>query len=372
MNVYSKKIMMAMLCFVFVFAAPVFLHAELQAQEAGAPTISGVNTEVTEIEYNSKVNVRSGITASAADGNSLTNRIVIKVKAPGETSYGTTIDKVLTLKSTGSYKVMYEVTDPARSQSTTVYRTIKSVDTKAPVIQSKNNFSELVLSYNTKKVSYKSLMKGITAFLVSGKNMRPKVSIKIQDPAGNSSTVMKNGTYKLTEYGNYTITYLCANANKSLKTGLYLSTRETRSMVLSSPISYALAVPKDKVSTAKDKAIDLMKNVYVKVIDKSKKKPERVTKRTEGISCTVLWKKNKASKGKKQTVSDLNKFVPGKYGIFEITYEYVPEDAEALTAVRTVLISKPEKEKTEEEAEEEKTEEEETVEEETVEAEEAE
>ena len=346
MNVYSKKIITVLLCLTLTLALPFCLKAEKQSadEEAGLPTISGVSQKLVVREYNSKVNVRSDVTAVSAEGQSLTGRIIIKVKAPGEKAYDTTVKKSITLKSIGTYKFKYTVTDPSNNQSVSVYRTIKSQDTKAPIIQSKDNFADLTLASDTKKISYKDLMKGITASLISGKKMTTNVSVKIKDPAGTLSTVMKNGTYKLSGAGEYTITYLCANANKSLKTGLYLSTRKTRLMTVLEPVSYELVVPEDLADAVTGTSIDLMEQVYVKATDPSKKKSEQVMKLTEGIFCNVTWQKNEGSKAKTVLVDDSEELLLEKNGIYKITYDYIAENGETLTAVRTITVSEEQEE----------------------------
>lgn len=199
--------------------------------DASKATISGVRKEITK-EYKSSVNLRSGVTAKNSMGTVLTDKVVTKVRKPGTKEYKGVKAETFKLNHTGTYRIMYYLKNPTNKLVTEEYMNIVVKDTKKPVIQSKDKFAAIQLSAGTSSVNYKKLISGVTAKLVSGKNMTSKISIKVTDPDGKVKTVSQNGSYKLAGAGTYTVRYYCSNPEKSLKTGKYLVAEKKRKLVV--------------------------------------------------------------------------------------------------------------------------------------------
>ena len=199
--------------------------------DASKATISGVRKEVTK-EYKSEYNLRSNITAKNSFGTVLTGNIITKIKKPGTKEYKRISSSTLKLRHTGTYRIMYYLKNPNNNLVTTKYTKLIVKDTKKPVLKSKNKFAKISLPAGTTSITYKKLLSGVTAKLISGKNMTSKISIKVTDPKGKIKTVSKNGSYKIAEPGTYTITYYCSNTEKSLRTGKYLVATKKRKMVV--------------------------------------------------------------------------------------------------------------------------------------------
>ena len=199
--------------------------------DASKATISGVRKEITK-EYKSTVNLRSGVTAKNSMGTVLTDKIVTKIRKPGTKEYKGVRSETLKLNHTGTYRIMYYLKNPTNKLVTEEYMKIVVKDTKKPVIESKDKFAAIELAAGTASISYKKLLSGVTAKLVSGKNMTSKISIKVTDPAGKVKTVTKDGSYKFSGAGTYTIRYYCSNPEKSLKTGKYLVAEKKRKLVV--------------------------------------------------------------------------------------------------------------------------------------------
>ena len=199
--------------------------------DASKATISGVRKEITK-EYKSTVNLRSKVTAKNSMGTVLTDKIVTKVRKPGTKEYKGVRAENLKLNHTGTYRIMYYLKNPTNKLVTEEYMKIIVKDTKKPEIKSKDNFAAMKLEAGTASVNYKKLISGVTAKLVSGKNMTSRISIKVTDPDGKLKTVSKNGSYKFAGAGTYTVHYYCSNPEKSLKTGKYLVAEKKRKLVV--------------------------------------------------------------------------------------------------------------------------------------------
>ena len=127
---------------------------------------------------------------------------------------------------------MYYLKNPTNKLVTEEYMKIVVKDTKKPVIESKDKFASVKLAAGTASINYKKLLSGVTAKLVSGKNMTSKISIKVTDPNGKVKTVTKDGSYKFSGAGTYTVRYYCSNPEKSLKTDKYLVAEKKRKLIV--------------------------------------------------------------------------------------------------------------------------------------------
>lgn len=199
--------------------------------DANKATISGVRKEITK-EYKSTVNLRSGVTAKNSMGTVLTDKIITKVRKPGTEEYKGVRAETFKLNHTGTYRIMYYLKNPTNKLVTEEYMKIVVKDTKKPVIESKDKFASVKLAAGTASINYKKLLSGVTAKLVSGKNMTSKISIKVTDPNGKVKTVTKDGSYKFSGAGTYTVRYYCSNPEKSLKTDKYLVAEKKRKLIV--------------------------------------------------------------------------------------------------------------------------------------------
>lgn len=340
MQTYHRGIKLLTVAFCIclcILGRPANVGADTQENGGSKPQITGVSKEVLVKEYKSTVNLYKGVKAKNASGSSLTSDLIVKVRAPGTKSYKTAKQRKLVLNAAGTYKVMYYVKDAASGLSAKTYKAIESRDTKAPVITSEDKFAASTLKAGTTSITYKSLMKGIHASLISGKNMTAQVGIRINDPQGNKATVTKNKSYEFSEPGTYVVTYMCGNPNVSLKTGTMLITKKVRNLVLPDPISYQLVVPKDSTLTATGGSINLNKKVYVAVTDASKSK-SNVTKVTEGIKVQVKYM-SPEGEAKTVKVTDGKLQASESEGKYLVTYSYTTPKNEKLTYTRTITMA---------------------------------
>ncbi len=173
------------------------------------PNISGVKTKKT-LEYNSVQNLKSGITAKLVSGKNMTSSIVIKVKVPKATKFKKLSEKAYKkykFSKLGTYTVEYSVANPNNKKAIakkTMKVTIK--DTKPPVIRGVKNKT---IEYN----QLLSLRSGVTAKLVSGKNVTSSMKIKLTTPEKVTIDVTKNKNYRFKKMGTYTVEYSVANPN---------------------------------------------------------------------------------------------------------------------------------------------------------------
>lgn len=303
--------------------------------------LSGVRTEVRR-EYNSVYDLRSGITAkNTVYGTNLTDKIQVKIRKPGEKEYKSTKAKELKLRKTGNYKIMYSVTNPTNKFVTTKYTVVASKDTKKPVFTSEDKFAKIVLTAGTQSVTFKKLLSGVSANLVSGKNMRSKISIKVTAPGGKTKTVAKDGSYKLSGTGTYTVTYYCTNPEKNKATGTYRVAKKSRKLVVDKPrvkaVKHVIQIPRDTTVTT-GTSLQILK--YAKVVttttmtDKTKKQSET----TKGIQYTVAYQAKASAKPETVTVKK-DVLVTQQEGIYTITYRYADKQGNRAERVRTVTVT---------------------------------
>jgi len=151
-----------------------------------APIIILKGNSVENIEIND-IYVDKGVTAVDKDGNDITNNVVTVI-----TGSGSSID---TSKLSNQYVINYTVS--ANGKTSTISRTVKIVDTPAPVINISSNVA-LTVSDTTF-----DLMNGVEVTDNSGETIE--------------ASVKSNITFGLP--GTYTITYTAADSsgNKTIK-----------------------------------------------------------------------------------------------------------------------------------------------------------
>ncbi|MEY8515554.1 L,D-transpeptidase family protein [Lachnospiraceae bacterium 29-84] len=197
-------------------------------KDTKAPKISGVASKKT-VEYNTTLNLTSGVTAKLVSGKSMTSKIAIKVKKPGASSFtklSSTASKSYAFNATGVYTVEYSVANPNNAKAVgKKVMTVTVVDTKAPVIQGVRDKEAAV-------GECLDLRAGVTAALVSGKDITSSITVVITAPDGTAAA-LEGKEYTFTQAGAYTVEYSAANPEKAsavTKVGMKVVVSESQEM----------------------------------------------------------------------------------------------------------------------------------------------
>lgn len=199
-------------------------------------TITGVKTSLQK-EYNSKINIRKNVKASNVTGKSLTKKIKIKVIYPGTKKERGYSKNTLQFKKLGTYKINYYVTNPNNGLVTKVTCRVKVRDTKKPKLSGIS--SKKTVEYN----STRNLQSGVKAKLVSGKNVLPRVIIKVRTPGDKAYTKLsskKFKKYKFTKTGTYRVAYIVSNPYNTkavTKKISVITVKDTKKPVISGVVS---------------------------------------------------------------------------------------------------------------------------------------
>lgn len=179
---------------------------KVKVSDTKKPKFSGVAASKT-VEYNSTLNLKSGVKAKLVSGKNMTSKITVKVQAPNQTKLKKlSSSKIKSYKFTkiGTYKVEYSVANPNNKKAIAKKTTNITVsDTKAPVIA---GAVDQTVAFGSKL----NLRTGITAKLVSGTNVTANVKVTVKTPA-NASSEFTGTEYTFTQAGVYTIEYSVAN-----------------------------------------------------------------------------------------------------------------------------------------------------------------
>ncbi len=311
--------------------------------DAEKPVISGVKEEITK-EYKSNLKLLKGVTGKNSLGNTLTKQIIVKVRKPGTETFKKVKNSVLTLNQVGKYKIMYYLKNPTNKLTDTKYMKVIVKDTKKPVISSEDNFAAIELKAGTTSISYKKLMSGISASLVSGKNMRSKVSIKITDMDGKTKTVAKNGSYHIPKAGTYTVVYYCTNTNKNLKTGVYKVAKKSRKMIVAEEVRVKEIVveinaPENEVLTVTGAAVYVMDDVKAVTTTIMTDNTSKTTETTKNIQCSVSFRASETAEPSGITLNEEGAFLLEEAGIYTITYQYTDKKGNTAEYIRTITVT---------------------------------
>ncbi|MCI9531693.1 MAG: L,D-transpeptidase family protein [Lachnospiraceae bacterium] len=182
----------------------------ITVKDTKKPVISGVTAE-RAADYNSTLNLKSGVTAKLLSGKSMTSKIVIKVKKPGTSVYvelSAAAYKQYKFDAVGTYYVAYSVANPNKASSVATKKMkVKVVDNGAPVI---NGVSET--SREAKVGDGMDLREGISAALASGTDLTSSIAVKVTAPDGTTPEYIQ-GAYTFEQMGIYTVEYSVANPN---------------------------------------------------------------------------------------------------------------------------------------------------------------
>lgn len=167
----------------------------------------GVTSGTFVKHIGTEVNIKKNVTAKTKSGKSLTSKISVTIKKPGDSKAKKTSAKTYKLSKKGTYKVKYTVKDS--KTGVTKKLTVKYVakDIKAATF---NGISkDKTVEYNS-SVNIKSKVKAKNA---TGKNLTGKISIKVKKPGGDAYKTFTAKELKFTKLGKYKVEYKVTNPN---------------------------------------------------------------------------------------------------------------------------------------------------------------
>ena len=160
------------------------------------PTITA---KKVKLEYNSKIKAKNAVTIKDSLGNTLTSKNA-KIKIKGK----------LNTKKLGKQKIKYTVKDERGNKRVKII-TFRIVDTKKPKLYGAKKKSNIAAGET------RNVLKGVTAKMVSGKDITSKITVKvIRDDTGKKVKNIK-GNVTFTSAGTYTVTYTVKGTNKKTR-----------------------------------------------------------------------------------------------------------------------------------------------------------
>lgn len=189
--------------------------AKVVVKDTKKPKFTGVSKKKT-VEYNSTRNLRTKMKARLVSGRVITSKVVIKVRVPGSKKYvkiSTKKSKNYKFTKTGTYRIQYSVANPYNKKAVATATTVITVkDRKAPkllgVASAKSVYCNDILNLKT----------GVTAKMLSGRNITSKIVIKIKAPGTNNFVTLSSAAYQkycFDKVGVYTVEYSVANPNNT-------------------------------------------------------------------------------------------------------------------------------------------------------------
>ena len=223
---------------------------KVTVKDTKKPVITGAAD--TNVEFGSKLNLKSGIKAKLVSGKTVTSSLKVKVITPkNETSEFTGTS--YTFNQTGVYTIVYTAANPNNAKAVAeARRKITVTDTKAPAITGAVNKT---VEFNGKL----NLRAGITAKLVSGTDITSSLKVKVTTP-GNVTSEFTGTEYTFNQTGAYTIVYTVANpsnANAAAEVSCKITVTDTQAPVI--------AGAEGRTVTLND-AVDLKAGVTAKLL----------------------------------------------------------------------------------------------------------
>lgn len=289
---------------------------KVKVSDTKKPKFSGVAAQKTA-EYNSTLNLKSGVKAKLVSGKNMTSKITVKIQAPGENKLkklSSSKIKSYKFKKTGDYKVEYSVANPYNKKAVAKAVTkIKVSDTKAPVI---TGAVDQTIDFGAKL----NLRTGITAKLISGTNVTANMKVTVTTPA-NVSAEFTGTEYTFTQAGVYTIGYSVANPSNPNAVA-QASRKITVNADIRKPV---ITIDSGKASTA---VTGTPYDVYAGV-----KAALDQTDLTSKIAASVTNANN-------QAITVTNKMVTfTEAGIYTITYTVQNPNNPAVTETKTFKVT---------------------------------
>lgn len=286
---------------------------KITVKDTKTPTITGLKNSTKE--YKSSYNVKTGVTAKAATGVSLTSKIKVSVTDPSGKAVSVSGNK-FTLSKTGNYKVKYTVTG-TNGKTKTQTITVKSVDTGKPAI---SNVSSKTVTCKT-KADIRSAVKVLTP---NGTNLKGYLTIKITTPDKTIVTLNSSvNEYTFDKVGTYNITYSAVNPNGKktvTKTIVYNVIMYSPGLVSPDSFEYDLINGAAKFGVM-DGVVCIDKNSSANLISY--------------VSTSVLYQSEDEEEAEEISIVD-GQLDLDKTGVYTITYTVSGENVS--TIVKTITI----------------------------------
>lgn len=213
----------------------------------------GVTSGTIVKHIGTEVNIKKNVTAKTKSGKSLTSKISVTIKKPGDSKAKKTSAKTYKLSKKGTYKVKYTVKDS--KTGVTKKLTVKYVakDIKAATFNGMSK--DKTVEYNS-SVDIKSKVKAKNA---TGKDLTGKISIKVKKPGDNAYKTFTAKELKFTKLGKYKVEYKVTNPNndKVAKKIVTFTCKDTKKPIIEGVIDAYIKKGKD---------YDLLKGISAKAV----------------------------------------------------------------------------------------------------------
>lgn len=202
----------------------------ITVKDTKAPRLSGNFAQKT-LEYNTALNLRTGVSAKLVSGANMTSKIVTKVKVPGASGFAVveeTASKNYVFHMVGTYTVEYSVANP-NNKANAAKATMNVVvsDTKAPVISG-------VGDKEAEVEGKLDLRAGVKAVLLSGMDVTGNLKITVTTP-DNITTTLTGSEYTFDKAGTYKVVYTAVNPQNSgavSQAGMSVLVKDNRKLLL--------------------------------------------------------------------------------------------------------------------------------------------
>ncbi len=165
-------------------------------------------------EYNTKANLREGISAKLVSGKDMTSKVSVKVREPGKAKFRKVPAgkaKRYKFKATGTYRVQYSVTNPHNK---------KAVAKKTARITVKDTKKPRFVGFATRKAvefgAVVDLKEGLGARLGCGRDVTARIRVSAKTPDRDtfiSLSSRKAQKYAFKKAGDYIFEYRVSNPN---------------------------------------------------------------------------------------------------------------------------------------------------------------
>ena len=293
---------------------------KITVKDTKAPVISGVSSKTTSLEYATVKNLRSGVSAKLVSGKSLTSKILVYEKKPGSSSWvriSTNRSKKYKFSTLGTYQIKCVSTNPTSKKAASKIKKYKVQDTKAPVIT--GTFTALTAEYQDTM----DLESGVSAKLVSGKNMTADLNISVKEPESESSVVLtaeQRRAYVFAKTGTYEVSYSCSNptGGKSAVKTRQIVIKDTKAPVISGEFT--------ELTVSLSQTMDLLEGITAARVSGADL--------TDQIKVSVAFREEEAV-----LVEETEAYQFAQAGQYTITYMCTnPDSGESSSVTRTITV----------------------------------
>lgn len=191
-------------------------------------TYKGVSSGTFVKHIGTKVNIKKDVTAKTKAGKSLTSKISITIKKPGDSKHKKTTAKTCELTKKGTYEVKYTVKDSKTGITKKITVKYVAKDIKEATIT--GVAKDKKVEYNS-VIDIKSKVKAKNAL---GKDLTSKISIKVKKPGEDAYKEYKEKELKFTKLGKYKVEYKVTNPsnNKVAKKVVTFTCEDTKEPII--------------------------------------------------------------------------------------------------------------------------------------------